>query len=80
MGVVLIAGTGNNCRGRDQSGHEERISGEGGRFGEFGGTANMVEKAIQAISHERTHRGLKTSLTDLFIEITGTKDLNSLIE
>ena len=79
-GVVLVAGTGNNCRGRDRYGHEARISGEGSRFGEFGGAADMVEKAIQAISHEWTHRGLKTSLTNLFIEMTGTRDINSLIE
>ncbi len=79
-GVVLVAGTGNNCRGRDQYGHEARITGEGSRFGEFGGAADMVEKAIQAISHEWTHRGRKTSLTNLFIESAGTKDLSSLIE
>jgi len=79
-GVVLVAGTGNNCRGRNQSGHEARITGEGGRFGEFGGATDMVEKAIRAISYEWTHRGPKTLLTTLFIEKTGTKDINSLIE
>ena len=79
-GVVLITGTGNNCHGRDRHGHEARITGEGSRFGEFGGAADMVEKAIQAISHEWTQRGIKTSLTNLFIEMTGMEDINSLIE
>src|SRR5512141_633208 len=51
-GVVLIAGTGNNCRGRDKDGSEARITGEGGRFGEFGGAVEMVERAVQAVSHQ----------------------------
>ena len=79
-GVVLIAGTGNNCRGRDERGREARITGEGGRFGEFGGAGEMVEKAVQAVSHEWTHRGPKTALTKMFIEMTGAKDLDELIE
>jgi N-acetylglucosamine kinase-like BadF-type ATPase len=79
-GVVLIAGTGNNCRGRDKYGREARITGEGGRFGEFGGAAEMVERAVQAVSHEWTHRGPKTALTQMFIEMTGAKDLDALIE
>lgn len=79
-GVVLVAGTGNNCRGRDRHGQEARITGEGSRFGEFGGAADMVEKAIQAISHDWIHRGPKTSMTDLFIDAAETKDINSLIE
>jgi N-acetylglucosamine kinase-like BadF-type ATPase len=79
-GLVLIAGTGNNCRGRDRNGREARISGEGGRFGEFGGAGEMVDKAVQAISHEWTQRGPRTALTSLFIEMTGAKDLDALIE
>jgi N-acetylglucosamine kinase-like BadF-type ATPase len=79
-GLVLIAGTGNNCRGRDKNGREARITGEGGRFGEFGGAGEMVERAIQAISHEWTRRGPKTALTQMFIEMTGAKDLDALIE
>ena len=79
-GLVLIAGTGNNCRGRDKNGREARITGEGGRFGEFGGAGEMVERSIQAISHEWTWRGPKTALTQMFIEMTGAKDLDALIE
>lgn len=79
-GVVVIAGTGNNCRGRDKNGREARITGEGGRFGEFGGAVEMMEKAIQAVSHEWTQRGPKTSLTRMFIDKTGASDLDALIE
>ena len=79
-GLVLIAGTGNNCRGRDRNGREARITGEGGRFGEYGGAGEMVEKAIQAISHQWTRRGPKTALSKMFIRMTGAKDLDALIE
>lgn len=79
-GLVLIAGTGNNCRGRDRNGREARITGEGGRFGEYGGAGEMVEKAIQAISHQWTRRGPKTALSKMFISMTGAKDLDALIE
>ncbi len=79
-GVVLIAGTGNNCRGRDPQGREGRISGEGIRFGEFGGGSEMVMKAVHAVAHEWTQRGPRTLLTRMFIDLTGAKDLPDLIE
>jgi N-acetylglucosamine kinase-like BadF-type ATPase len=79
-GLVLIAGTGNNCRGRDRSGREGRITGEGGRFGEFGGAVEMVERAIQQISYEWTRRGPRTALTRMFMERAGADSLDSLIE
>lgn len=79
-GVVLIAGTGNNCRGRDPQGREGRISGEGIRFGEFGGGGELVMKAVHAVAHEWTQRGPKTLLTGMFIELTGARDLPDLIE
>jgi N-acetylglucosamine kinase-like BadF-type ATPase len=79
-GLVLIAGTGNNCRGRDRSGREARITGEGARFGEFGGAGDLVDKAVQAVSHQWSQRGPKTILSKIFIELTGAKDLDDLIE
>ncbi|HEX2696392.1 MAG TPA: BadF/BadG/BcrA/BcrD ATPase family protein, partial [Anaerolineales bacterium] len=56
-GVAVIAGTGNNCRGRDKNGREGRITGEGIQFGEFGGGIEMAMRATQAISHEWSRRG-----------------------
>jgi len=79
-GVVLIAGTSNNCRGRDRNHREARITGEGIRFGEFGGANEIVMKAIQAVAYEWSMRGLKTSLSELFIKLAGAKDLNDLLE
>jgi N-acetylglucosamine kinase-like BadF-type ATPase len=79
-GVGVVAGTGNNCRGRDKFGHEGRITGEGDLFGEFGGGIEMVHKAIQEISHQWSLRGPATSLSATFMEITGSKDLFDFIE
>jgi N-acetylglucosamine kinase-like BadF-type ATPase len=79
-GVALVAGTGNNCRGRDKNGREGRITGEGGLFGEFGGGIEMVYKAIQEISHEWSRRGPATSLSTAFMKITGSKSLFDLLE
>lgn len=79
-GIVLIAGTGNNCRGRDRHQHEARITGEGIRFGEFGGASEMVMKAIYAVAYEWSMRGPKTILSKMFIKLAGANDLDDLIE
>ena len=79
-GVVLIAGTSNNCRGRDRNQHEARITGEGIRFGEFGGANEIVLRAVQAVTYQWSTRGPKTSLSELFIKLAGAKGLNDLIE
>ncbi len=79
-GVVVIAGTGNNCRGRDRRGREGRITGEGIRFGEFGGGGEIVFKAIQSVAHAWTLRGPHTALTGLFMHLAGAESLSDLIE
>jgi N-acetylglucosamine kinase-like BadF-type ATPase len=79
-GIVLVAGTGNNVRGRDKKGREGRITGEGIRFGEFGGGGELVGKALLAVSYEWSRRGPRTLLTEKFLEITGASDLDELIE
>jgi N-acetylglucosamine kinase-like BadF-type ATPase len=79
-GIVLVAGTGNNCRGRDQLGREGRITGEGMRFGEYGGGGEIVMKAIHAVSYEWTQRGPPTAITGKFLEFTQAEDLSALLE
>jgi len=79
-GVGLVAGTGNNCRGRDKHGREGRITGEGTQFGEYGGGGEMVMKAVQAVAYEWTKRGPATSLSGKFMELSGARDLPELIE
>jgi N-acetylglucosamine kinase-like BadF-type ATPase len=78
--VVVIAGTGNNCRGRDRSGREGRITGEGIQFGEYGGGGEIVFKAIQSVAYAWTQRGPQTALTALLIHLAGAESLPDLIE
>jgi N-acetylglucosamine kinase-like BadF-type ATPase len=79
-GVALVGGTGCNCRGRDRTGREGRVTGEGERFGEWGGGTELVDRAIQAVSHEWSRRGPHTELSDTFMEFTGATSLDDLIE
>ncbi|MEA2008741.1 MAG: BadF/BadG/BcrA/BcrD ATPase family protein [Chloroflexota bacterium] len=79
-GVGLVAGTGNNCRGRDKSGREAHITGSGIPYGEFGGATGIVWKAIQAVSHAWSRRGPATQLTEAFVQRVGAKDATDLLE
>jgi N-acetylglucosamine kinase-like BadF-type ATPase len=78
-GVVVSAGTSNNCRGRDRSGKEGRLTGSGEMFGEYGGAHQIVRRAIQAISKAWSLRGPETRLTGAFLEITKAEDATDLL-
>ncbi|MCJ7626152.1 MAG: hypothetical protein MUO76_21885 [Anaerolineaceae bacterium] len=78
-GVVISAGTSNNCRGRDQNGKEGRMTGDGINFGEYGGAYEIVWKAIHAVAAAWSHRGPPTKLSAMFLEITGAADVPDLI-
>jgi N-acetylglucosamine kinase-like BadF-type ATPase len=45
-GVAVVAGTSNNCRGRDRQGREGRVTGCGTWFGEGGGAATRLSQAF----------------------------------
>lgn len=79
-GIAIVGGTGCNCRGRDRQGREGRVTGEGGRFGEWGGGIELVGRAIQAVSHDWSRRGPHTELSSVFLQFTGAKDLDDFIE
>ncbi len=79
-GVAVVAGTSNNCRGWDQNRREGRVTGHGPRFGEYGGSSEMVTKAVHNVVAEWTCRGPATQLTQAFIEWVGAKDREDLIE
>jgi N-acetylglucosamine kinase-like BadF-type ATPase len=79
-GIALVGGTGCNCRGRSRDGREGRVTGEGERFGEWGGAGGLVERALQAVSHEWSKRGPHTALSDALLLLTGAADLDQLIE
>ena len=79
-GVVVVGGTGCNSRGRDRQGREGRVTGEGSRFGEWGGGIELVGKAIQAVSHDWCQRGPHTQLSETLLQMTGARNLDDLIE
>ena len=78
-GVVVVAGTSNNCRGRDRQGREGRITGCGPWFGEYGGAAELVAKAVAAVTAAWTKRGPATRLTEAFIQLTGAADVMDML-
>jgi N-acetylglucosamine kinase-like BadF-type ATPase len=79
-GVVVVAGTSNNCRGRDRLGREGRVTGCGPSYGEYGGATELVARAIQAIALAWTERGPATRLTEAFIQAVGAASVHDLLE
>lgn len=79
-GVAVVAGTGNNCRGRDRNGREGRVTGNGLWFGEFGGGGEIVIRAMQQVSYAWTRRIGPTLLTEAFLKKAGASDPAGLIE
>lgn len=79
-GIAVVAGTGNNVRGRDRQGREGRITGNGTRFGEYGGASELAARVVQVVTYEWTRRGPATALTPALIDWTGAKSLSDLIE
>jgi len=78
-GIAVVAGTSCNCWGRDETGREGRMTGFSW-LGEAAGAGELVHKALQAIALEWTHRGPATRLTQAFVELTGTRDVDDLLE
>ena len=79
-GVVVVAGTSNNCRGRDRQGREGRVTGCGPWLGEYGGASELVAKAVQAVALAWTQRGPATRLTEAFHGLTGATTVMDLLE
>jgi N-acetylglucosamine kinase-like BadF-type ATPase len=78
-GIVVAAGTSNNCRGRDRHGREGRVSGAGSWFGEYGGAAEIVSRAMQAVASAWTQRGPATALSDALVTRTGAADVFDML-
>lgn len=79
-GVAVVAGSGENCWGRDMKGKIGRMTGNGPLMGEYGGASALTLKAVQAVAAEWTQRGAPTALTDVFIKLTGAHDQADLLE
>ena len=78
-GVVVVAGTSNNCRGWDRDRREGRTTGNSA-MGEYGGAGELVAQAVRAVAAEWTLRGPPTSLTETFIGLAGAASLPDLLE
>ncbi|HJS19750.1 MAG TPA: BadF/BadG/BcrA/BcrD ATPase family protein, partial [Anaerolineales bacterium] len=80
IGVNVTAGSGVNCRGRGRHGQEGRVVGNGVEFGEFGGAIEIVIRAVQFVNYAWIKRIPPTKLTNIFLEATGAKDEQDLME
>lgn len=80
FGISVIAGTSCNACGRDRAGRHGKTIGMGQMLGEAGGGGELVTRALWAIAYAHTRRGRPTRLTEAFLQATGAKDADALIE
>lgn len=79
-GVVVVSGTGSNCRGWDREHKREgRVSGHGVMMGEGAGGTELLHRGMQLVGYAWSKRGPMTKLADALVEYVGAKDLDDLI-
>jgi len=79
-GVVVVSGTGSNCRGWDREHKREgRVTGHGILMGEGTGGSELMHRCMQLVGYSWSRRGPKTRLAEAIIEYTGAKDLEDLL-
>lgn len=79
-GVVVVSGTGSNCRGWDrQHEREGRVTGHGVLMGEGAGASELMHRCMQIIGYSWTKRLPQTALADAMIAHVGAKDLEDLL-
>ena len=79
-GVVVVSGTGSNCRGWDREHKREgRVTGHGVLMGEGAGGSELMHRCMQIVGYSWTKRLPKTALADALIAHTGAKDLEDLM-
>lgn len=79
-GIAVVAGTGENCWGRDRRGRVGRMTGNGTDLGENGGAGSIVYAAVQAVSKAWSHRGPPTRLLQAMLAASGARDADALLE
>ena len=80
VGVNVAAGSGINCRGRNASGKEGRVVGNGITFGEFGGAIDIVYRGMQMVNYAWIKHIAPTALTKIYMEAVDAKDEIDLME
>lgn len=80
-GVVVVSGTGCNCRGWDRSRQREgKVTGHGLWMGEAAGASELVLKALQIVAQAWTRRGPPTELTSVLVEHTRSQSIDEMLE
>lgn len=81
-GLVVIAGTGSICCGRNRQGKQVCAGGWGPIVGDEGGASWISRKALQAVAHAADERGPKTALTAAalsYFKVATPEDLSTAI-
>ena len=79
-GVVVVSGTGSNCRGWDREHKREgRVTGHGVLMGEGAGGTELLHRGMQLIGYAWSKRGPMTALADAIVRHVGAKDLEDLM-
>ncbi len=79
-GVVVVSGTGSNCRGWDRNHQREgRVTGHGVLMGEGAGGSELMHRCMQVIGYSWSKRLPRTALADAIISYAGAKDLDDLM-
>ena len=79
-GVVVVSGTGSNCRGWDREHKREgRVTGHGVLMGEGAGGSELMFRCMQLVGYAWSRRGPATRLADALIEYAGASDLEDLL-
>ena len=81
-GLSIVSGTGCNCRGWSRDHHREAraVGGMPEWSGEAAGGYDIAARAMRAVAHQWTGRGPATALAAAFLEKTGARDLDDLVE
>lgn len=79
-GVVVVSGTGSNCRGWDRDHKREgRVTGHGVMMGEGAGGSELMHRCMQIVGYSWTKRLPKTALADAIVAYSGATDLEDLM-
>lgn len=81
-GVSVVSGTGCNCRGWGKDRHTEgrMVGGAPEWSGEYAGGYDILMRAMRAVTFEWGKRGPTTALSQAFLQKTGARNLNELVE
>jgi N-acetylglucosamine kinase-like BadF-type ATPase len=81
-GVSVVSGTGCNCRGWSKDGKREgrMVGGATHWSGEFAGGYDIAARGMRAVTFEWNKRGPSTALSPAYLQVTGAKDLDELVE